>query len=468
MAKPTLAKHEALKMLGAYRKDPVLFVRKVLGAEPTEQQIQLLQAVAPPGARVSVRSGHGTGKTTSLAWIILWHVSLYGDCKVPCTAPTAHQLQDLLWPEARKWADKAHVFFRSQILFSAERIWIEGAREMQFAVARTARSDAPEALQGFHAESLLFVIDEASGVPEQVFEVAEGALSTPGARVVMCANPTRTDGYFYRSHHQERKDWVCLHFSCLDSPRVDQAYIDRMRGRYGEDSSIYRVRVLGDFPLASDDVLIPLYEVEGAIARDVQFPAERKIAGLDVARFGDDATALVVRQGGAVIRMDQWRNLDLMQTVGKVKSLYDDKQFSLVAVDSIGLGAGVVDRLREMQVPTVGVNVAEASSQSEKFMRLRDQLWWACRQFFVERQSRIDPDLELRDDLIGELTGIRYNFTSNGKIKVEGKDEMKKRGLTSPNLADALCLTFAQGVSDAHTGTVKARKVVVKSAQGWT
>jgi hypothetical protein len=142
--------------------------------------------------------------------------------------------------------------------------------------------------------------------------------------------------------------------------------------------------------------------------------------------------------------------------------------FDTLAVDSIGLGAGVVDRLREMHVPCVGVNVAEASSQSARFMRLRDQLWWACREFFTERQSRISPDLALKDDLIGELTGIRYGFSSNGKIKVEGKDEMKKRGLASPNLADALCLTFAEGVSDSPSGLCAARKIRVAPARGWT
>lgn len=451
------------------KQDAVRFVRTVLGAEPSDQQAKLLSAVSVPGAHVSIRSGHGTGKTTSLAWLVLWFVSLYNDCRIPCTAPTAHQLNDLLWPEISKWHEKLHPLWRRDLYITGDRVFVKNAEKTQYSVARTARKENPEALQGFHATNLLFLLDEASGIDEKIFEVAEGALSTPGARVVMTGNPTRTEGYFFRSHHQERKHWHTLHFNCLDSPHVSPDYIEKMKERYGEDSNIYRVRVLGDFPEASDDILIPLSWVEDAVGRDVQFPAAQRIAGLDVARFGDDATSMIVRQGGSINHLQQWRNKDLMQTVGIIAEAYrHQKLFDVIFVDSIGLGSGVVDRLNEMQIPTVAVNVAESTSQKEKFNRLRDQLWWACREFFQAKQCAIDPVVKgmWLDDLMGQLTSIRYGFTSNGKIKIEDKQEMKDRGLESPNLADALCLTFAEGVGRHQKAQAKTPKK--KSARGWT
>jgi len=451
------------------KTDALFFVRTAIGAEPTDQQAQLLTEVSKPGAHVSVRSGHGPGKTTVFAWLVLWFVGLYTDCRVPCTAPTGHQLNDLLWPEISKWLNNMHPLWKRDMVVTSDKVFVKDAPKTQYAVARTARPENPEALQGFHANNLMFLIDEAPGIEEPIFEVAEGALSTPDARVVMTANPTRTEGYFYRSHHEERHFWTTLHFDCLKSPLVAQEYIDKMKERYGKESNIFKVRVRGDFPEASEDVLIPLSWVQEAHGRNVEYPSAQRVAGLDVARFGDDANSLVIRQGQTIFHLDQWRNYDLMQTVGKVADLYRKEQlFDLVHVDSIGLGAGVVDRLQEMNIPVAGVNVAESSPQNERFNRLRDQLWWSTREFFEYKQSRIEPDIKglLLDDLIGQLTSIRYGFTSNGKIRVEGKDEAKKRGLESPNLADALNLTFAEGLGAQRKA--KAKTVKKKSAKGWT
>jgi len=450
------------------RDDALYFVRKVIGAEPTAQQAELLHEVSKPGAHVTVASGHGPGKTTGLAWLILWFVSMYADSRVPCTAPTGHQLNDLLWPEASKWHAGLHPLWRRDLLVTSEKIFVKDAPKTQYAVARTARPEKPEALQGFHATNLLFLIDEASGIEEPIFEVAEGALSTPGCRVVMASNPTRTEGYFYRSHHEEKRYWTRLHFDSEDSPLVAREYIEKMRQRYGEDSNVFRVRVRGMFPESSEDTVIPISWVEAAVAREVEYPVAKRILGLDVARFGDDATSALIRQGGSIDYLDEWRNKDLMETVGRVASLYKEDKFDVAHVDSIGLGAGVVDRLQEMNIPVIGVNVAETPAQKEKFNQLRDQLWWSTREFFESRQSRIstETDDDLREDLKGQLTTIRYTFTSSGKLKIESKDEMKKRGLESPNIADALCMTFVEGVGGQRR--VKAQKVKRVPTAGWT
>lgn len=431
---------------------PAEFAREVLGATPTDQQIDGGKKVVER-RRVSIRSGHGTGKSTFEAWCVLWFLSCYFPCKVPCTAPTSHQLEDVLWSEIAKWHRKLKERFPAlgeQFEWSAGAFRMKAAPNESFAVARTSRPERPEALQGFHSENILFLIDEASGVSDNVFEVAEGALSTDGAFVVMAANPTRQSGYFFDSHHKMRSAWAALHWNGEDSPMVSRQYVENMAKKYGRQSPVFKVRVLGDFVGAADGV-ISLELLEAAKIRDVdKNEAAPVVWGLDVARFGDDSCALAKRQGNYKLgQVREWWGKDTMQTVGIVKAEWDKTPAKdrpkAINVDVIGIGAGVVDRLKEMQLPVVGVNVAETESNNDNpdisFNRLRDQLWWQSREWLEARDCRFDDD----EETIGELTTPTYTILSNGKIKVEGKDEMKKRGVKSPNRADAWNLTFYQG-----------------------
>jgi hypothetical protein len=332
--------------------------------------------------------------------------------------------------------------------------WSNGAFRLKskpsesFAVARTSRPERPEALQGFHSEHILFLIDEASGVADNVFEVAEGALSTDGAFVVMAANPTRQSGYFFDSHHKMRGAWAALHWSGVDSPRVSREYIANMAKKYGDRSPVYKVRVLGDFVAAADGV-ISLELCEAAKVRQVQAIASAKtIWGVDVARFGDDSSALAKRKGNVQLeKVKEWWGKDTMQLAGLIKAEWDstpEKQRPVaINVDVIGIGAGVVDRLKELELPVVGINVSESEAVNNRadrqFNRLRDELWWKSREWLEAKDCHLEDD----DELIAELTTPTYSILSNGLIKVEGKDEMKKRGVKSPNKADAWNNTFA-------------------------
>lgn len=430
---------------------PALFVEEVLGAEPTKQQWQGSKALVDK-RRVSIRSGHGTGKSTFEAWCVLWFLSCYFPAKVPATAPTSHQLEDVLWAEIAKW----HRHMRERMPALADQFeWSSGAYRMKaapnesFAVARTSRPERPEALQGFHSENILFLIDEASGVADNVFEVAEGALSTDGAFVVMCANPTRMSGYFFDSHHKMRSSWAALHWNGEESPNVSRQYVENMEKKYGRHSPVFKVRVLGEFVDAPDGV-ISLELCEAARIRDVEPSKSHIVWGVDVARFGDDSCALAKRQGNVQLEpIREWWGKDTMQTVGIIKAEWDktrpENRPAAINVDVIGIGAGVVDRLKELQLPVVGVNVAEAESPNAnpdiQFNRLRDELWWRGRQWLEARDCKLLDD----DETIAELTTPTYQILSNGRIKVEGKDELKKRGVKSPNRADAWLLTFHQG-----------------------
>ena len=428
-----------------WRKGGVaLFAKEALGAVPTFQQWEASKELVEK-RKVSIRSGHGTGKSAFMSWSVLWFITCYFPCKIPCTAPTSHQLDDILWAEIAKWhsAYKQRIpELANEFVWSSEKFYMASNPMESFAVARTSRPEKPEALQGFHSDNILFLIDEASGVAEKVFEVAEGALSTDGAFVLMAANPTREDGYFHASHHKMRARWAALHWDGEESPMVSRSYIEDMRLKYGVDSPIYQVRVKGNFATATDGV-IPLSLCESARQREVK-PFGDVIWGLDVARFGDDSTALAKRKGNIQVEpTKEWFGKDTMQVAGIIKNEYDSCKEKPVAinVDVIGIGAGVVDRLKELGLPVRGINVAEAASSKEQYARLRDEIWFAGRDWLAGLDCQLQDD----DALIGELTTAKYQILSTGKIKVEGKDEMKKRGVASPNRADAWLLTFAGG-----------------------
>jgi len=264
----------------------------------------------------------------------------------------------------------------------------------------------------------------------------------------MAGNPTRPDGYFYRSHTENRDAWRTYHVSCHDSSRATEDYAERIAKEYGRNSNTYAIRVLGEFPDASHDVLINPRLVTSAIDRDVA-PSDRAVVwGLDIARYGDDTTALAKRCGNVLLEpIKEWSKLDNMQVAGVIANEYLSARIrpAVINCDVIGWGAGVVDRLRELGLPARGINVAEVPAVDPgRFLRLRDELWWKLREWFETRAVTIPRD----DALIAELVRPRYKLESTGKIRVESKDELKKRlgrDGRSPNKADALCLTFAGG-----------------------
>jgi hypothetical protein len=433
---------QAVSAVKSWRDDPVMFVREILKAQPEAWQLEALKNYAK-GDRLTIRSGHGVGKSTFLAWCILHFLMTRYPAKVPCTSPSASQMFDVLWSEVRLWQQRMPKSLGDQVLIKSDRIEIAGAALECFASARTARSEKPDALQGFHSENLLFVVDEASGVDDIIFEVAGGALSTHGAKLIMTGNPLRNSGYFHRSH-QPTSDFIRMHVNAEDVPRARGAAAEFAKN-YGIDSMVYRVRVLGEFPNNEDDTLIPLELTWSAVDREVTINRVACIWGVDVARYGTDSTVLCKRwPRGMTEEPKVWSNLSTMEVVGRIKHEWDctpqSEQPEAICVDVIGIGAGVVDRLLELKLPIIGVNVAETpSSELELADKQRDELWLKAKRWLEGR----DVKLPKHERLINELSSVRKSFGSNGKIKIESKDAMKKRGLRSPDVADAFNLTFA-------------------------
>jgi len=441
------------EFVAEYRDDPVKFVVEVLGAKPLPYQAEFLQAIADGERKMSIRSGHGTGKSTSASWAMLWYVLLRFPNKVVVTAPTSGQLFDALFAELKRWINELPKQLQPMLTVKSDRVELAAAPSEAFISARTSRAETPEALAGVHSENVLLVVDEASGVPEKVFEAAAGSMSGHSATTILLSNPTRSSGTFYESQTRMAGSWWTRRWSCVDSPLVSDEFVQEMRMRYGEDSNAFRIRVLGEFPLADDDTIIPFHLVESAMHRDIEVtPDQKPIWAIDPARFGTDRTAFCKRVGNVVTEIKSWQGVDLMGTVGRVMAEYEalplSQRPSEILVDSIGVGGGVVDRLRELGAPVRGVNVSEVPSMGQTYNNLRTELWFKTKAWLEDRSCKI-PD---NDDLLADLTGIRYAFTSSGKMQAESKDAMKRRGLKSPDLADAVCLTMASDAITALSG----------------
>ena len=420
------------------------FWRDVLGVEPDPWQEQANRALSQGHKRLAIRSGHGIGKTKWLANNTAWFTCTRLPFKVGMTAPSAPQLHDALLGELRAVYRTLPPAWRELFVVQSDRIELKAQPDNCFVTARTSRADNPESLQGLHSENLLLVIDEASGVPEQVFEAASGSMSTPGAITILTGNPTRSSGMFWRVFNMEPERWWLRRVPCTESPRVDPAFVDEIARRYGEDSNQFRVRVMGDFPLAEDDALIPASLVDSAMERvEIPMIGAPEIWGVDVARFGSDQSVLIKRRGNKVTEPPRrWQGIDTMQLAGIIRNEFDitppQARPQLIAVDVIGIGAGVVDRLIEQNLPVLGVNVGEAPSTLGRFVRLRDQLWVMVREWLESRAVSLPYDDRLRADLCAP----KVTFMSDGRMQVESKTQLRARGFASPDAADALCCTF--------------------------
>ena len=432
-------------LINKMRGHPVEFVRQILRAEPDLWQVDALNALAST-PRVAIRSGHGVGKTALESWAILWFLFTRPNSKVPCTAPTRDQVNNILWSELSKWLKRSPILTE---LFDWQktRVNFKSSPERWCALAKSAAR--PENMAGFHENHLLFVLDEASGIDDEIFEAVEGALTTADAKLLICGNPTRNGGFFKRAFFEDRDLYATFKVSSTDSERVADDYCKRLIRQYGADSDVVRVRVLGEFPKTEADGLIALELVEAAVNRELE-AVGKLVIGVDVARFGDDETVIQPRIGSVALKPDICRKSDLMSTCGrvvrKVTELMTNHKLksAVVNVDDDGVGGGVTDRLREVFVErklAVTVNPCHngGKSRDPHFANWATESWFALRDRFVSGDISIPRD----DVLTAQLATRKYRLTSSDKLILEDKPTYKKRAGHSPDRADALVLAFA-------------------------
>ena len=409
-----------------------------------------------------ISAGRGVGKTALIAWIKQWWMYTRPTCKIPVLSTKQDQLKRNVWPECAKWLNTSHL--KNDFVWEKTKIYLKGAGNDQLVYSYMTAGDTREAFQGAHDEHLLVIADESSGIKDEVFEAMLGSLTQPMNAAVLTGNPTQSTGFFIKTFERPTSRWYPIHIPCITEqgerhPNVTQEFIDYHRRKYGEDSSVYRVYVLGLKPREDKDVLIPWEWINAAAGRQVENTSlYRVVWGVDVARFGDDKSALAKRQGNHLLASVATKSgLDTMEVAGWVQREYEDtdetQRPSEILVDVIGIGAGVVDRLRENGLPVRGINVGEAAATRNQYRRFRDELWWRAREWFQNRACKI-PDWDRRDQehpmqlLVDELSALKYKTGSDGKIDAESKPDFKKRNPTigSPDRADAFILTFAGGL----------------------
>lgn len=431
------------KVVAFWKENPVEFVRQNFRVEPQPWQIEALNYIAS-GDRLTVRSGHGVGKTALDAWVIIWFISTRMPCKVLVTAPSMPQLRDVLWMEIKHWIGQMPGPMAAQYqLHSSEqdlRLVLIGSQS--FATGRTARKESPESLQGFHSPNLLVLADEGSGIEDIVYEVIQGALSSPNSKCLITSNPTKRSGYFYETHTNLQSIWKSMRVGCHESTLMSPTYIEEVAQSFGIESNAYRIRVMGEFPIDDDDALFPQSLLEAATRRDIP-PDDgyEPVWGLDVARFGDDQTALCKRRHNELLEpVKTWKGRDTMEVTAIILNEYETSSLkpSEIIVDAVGLGAGVYDRLRELGLPARAINVGESPSAKDRYRNLRAELYWRAREWFSSLMVKIPEDTAL----IVELSRLKYK-SPTGKLEIEKKEDMKKRGLKSPDRSDAFVLTFA-------------------------
>ena len=453
--------------IATFRHDPAVFLRVMLGVErPEDHQLEVMRGVAAGERRVSMRSGRRVGKTALLDWLSIWYPMTRPDARVLVTAPSSAQLEDAYIPGFRQWAQNLPPEIYQMWNITADRFvfrMVEQQGFENFVTVRTARADSPESLQGINAENVLVLVDEAAGVADINFEAISGSLAAEKACLVLTGNPNRPTGYFYETHTRLADHWHTVHVNSEESRLVSREWIEECQIKWGRDSNAYRIHVLGEFPTDEEDTVIPVHLVEAARGRDVH-PFGTIVWGVDVARFGSDKTALCKRQRNSVIEpVKVWDKKDTMEVVGLIHHEWGVTPAQMrptdIFVDSIGVGGGVADRLRELGLPAVDVNVSELPANPGSLGdRLRDDLWLQVRSWLEGR----DVSLPAADErLRAELIMPRIGYTSTGKIKVESKDKMRSRGKASPNAGDALCLTFS-GAMATTMGKRFDRKVAIK------
>lgn len=403
--------------------------------------------VIQEAVRDAVASGHGIGKSALVAWIILWAISTFADTKGVVTANTENQLKTKTWAELAKWhrlsINKHWFHYTATALFSTNK-----EREKTWRIDMVPWSERnTEAFAGLHNEGkrVLLIFDEASAIPDVIWEVAEGALTDENTEIIWAVfgNPTRNTGRFKECFGKLKHRWRC---SQIDSRTVDgtnkhqlQQWVDD----YGEDSDFVKVRVRGMFPSVSMKQFISVEDVDAAYGRylrDEQYNFAPKIISVDPAWEGDDELVIGLRQGLAFkVLRKMPKNDNDMQIANIVANLEDEYNASAVFVD-MGYGTGIISGGRTLGRHWQCISFAEKSSDAG-CLNKRAEMWKLMRDWLKEGGA-IPADPMLHSDLIGPETVPRMD----GKIQLESKKDMKKRGLPSPNIADALALTFARPV----------------------
>lgn len=398
-------------------------------------------AEAMVAIQFAVKSGHGVGKSALFGMLTGWAMSTMPDTRGIITAGTESQLDTKTQPEIAKW-------FRMMICGH----WFTVTATKIFATERPEswRCDfvpwnekRPESFAGLHnhGRRIFAFVDEASQVARIILETLMGALTDADTEIILglFGNPTRNDGVFFECFNREKHRWIGKTVDSRRVPITNKAQIKQWIEDYGEDSDFVRIRVRGEFPRAGSNQLISMEVVQAARSREHQAQRSPFVIGVDPARFGDDETVIALREGDRLHPLICRREMSLMDTAGLVSDQIVRYQPEAVFIDEIGLGAGVVDRLHQLGYKVVhGIASSDPASDKDLYRNRNAEMWGRMGEW-LEKTGIIPDDVDLAQQLVSR----QYGYDAQNRIQLEKKTDMKKRGLSSPDRADALALTFA-------------------------
>lgn len=429
-----------------YADDPVGFITQRLGEHLWSRQREIAEALRIH-RRVAVPSCHGVGKSFLASRIVSWWLSTSpaGDAFAVTSAPTFTQVRAILWREINR-AHKAGGLPG----YTNQTEWHIGGELVGF--GRKPQDMDMTGFQGIHAERVLVVFDEACGIPQTLWDAAETLVTNNASRILAIGNPDDPSSAFAKAC-APGSGFHVLPISAFMSPNLtgepipeklrslltSREWVEEMKVKWGEESPLYRAKIEGEFPDTSENALIPMGWLRAAVNREGVAPGEPITLGCDIARYGADETVIVERRGDVARIAHTHRGRDLTQATGHIVRLLRETGASVANVDDAGLGGGVTDNLKEQRLPANPINVGVAARDPRKFENLKAELFWNLRELCQEGTISLPED----DTLLTQLGAIRYRIDSRGRVVIESKDEMKKRGLPSPDRADALALAFA-------------------------
>jgi hypothetical protein len=427
--------------------------RDLLGSGgPREWQANVLGAIgnhlSDPATRsqpckIAVSSGHGIGKSALVAQIISWALNTCDDTKVVVTANTAAQLGTKTWPEVEKWFRLSETSAFWKVAATSVKASAKGHEDTWRADAITWSENNTEAFAGLHnkGKRIVLIFDEASAIADKVWEVAEGALTDEGTEIIWLAfgNPTQNTGRFFECFNRLKHRWKTFQVDSRTVDGTNKAQIATWIQDYGEDSDFVRVRVRGEFPRAGSNQFIP----SDVVAACRKYKAEAfahlpKVLSVDVARFGDDQSVVGTRQGRKVVVLAKYRGLDTAQLGERVIEWIQKEKPDATVVDGDGLGAGTIDHLKFRGFKSFEFHGGNTPNDAQQYFNRRAEVWGLMRDALkAGLEIPDDPELEI------DLTGPQYGFSSKQQIQLEKKEDMKKRGLASPDTGDMIAMTFA-------------------------
>lgn len=438
-----------------FKQNPALFVERVFGDKLWGKEREIVESVRDNQYTI-VQSCYGSGKSFSAARIALWYLYTHTPSKIICTSSSWDQVEKILFSEISAAYNKAKIPMGGSLLatnLKLEKDWFITGISPKINVDQEATR-----FEGYHSPNVLVILDQAQGLNPKLWDVATALISNERSRILVLGNPTSPSGKFYEACTKSTI-WTKIKISAYDTPNIragkevvpgliTQTWIDARIDEWGKANPLYITKVLADFPEEANDILIPLAWVEAAKQHTIPIEQGPIGLGVDVARFGNSETVFIVTQNNRIIEIDAYQGRDTMETAGRVKQFMDKYGIPdyAVCIDDTGVGGGVTDRLHEDGWDVVPINNQHKANDPEHFYNLSAEIHYAMRRLFETNHI----DIMDHPKLVSQLSGRKYHVTSHGKgqIQIESKEDMKKRGLKSPDYVDALGLALkAQSLS---------------------